>query len=98
MNKTQFLFIIVFTFIVVIVWAAADIIFNTKASIPPNPNLPSLLEELNPNFNSGILNQIDGKDNIPALISLPEVKEVEEVSSPISTNSAEQSTNSAVLR
>ncbi len=59
MNSRQFAIVIGITFIVGMVWLAADIIFNTKASIEISPKLQTLLESVNPNFNSRVLEIIE---------------------------------------
>jgi len=82
MSAKQFATIVVITFIVGIVWLVADIIFNTKASIPDNPQLNTLLEPINPNFNSRVLELIDQEvpitDTIPiSRRSTPQVQPTE---------------------
>lgn len=69
MSSKQFAVIIVITFIVGIIWLVSDIIFNTKASIPDNPKLNTLLEPINPNFNPRVLKLID--EEIPITASIP---------------------------
>ncbi len=59
MNIKQFVVIAVITFFVGMVWLVTDIIFNTKASIPVSPKLQTLLEDVNPNFNERVLEQIE---------------------------------------
>jgi hypothetical protein len=98
MNRNQFLTVVVITFIVVIVWVIADILFNTKSSLPPNPNLPSLLEDVNPTFNSEALNRISEKDSVPPLISLPESKQVKTPTQESTGSSIIIATDSALLR
>ncbi len=70
MNNRQFTTVAIITFLVGMVWLAADIIFNTKASIPISPKLESLLEPVNPGFNARVLEVID--------------KEVLDISPPVS--------------
>lgn len=43
------------------VWLVSDIIFNTKASIPISPNLQTLLEPINPNFNPRVLEIVNSE-------------------------------------
>lgn len=75
MSNKQFAIISSITFFVGMVWLIADILFNTKASIPLNPKLESAIEEVNPNFNTDILDTISketlGKNDITATESLP---------------------------
>jgi hypothetical protein len=59
MNNKQFATLVSITFLVGMMWLIADIIFNTKASIPVSPKLQTLLEPLNPNFNPRVLEIID---------------------------------------
>ena len=58
MNSKQFATIVVITFIVGMIWLGADIIFNTKASIPISDKLQVLLEPVIPNFNTRVLDLI----------------------------------------
>lgn len=69
MSAKQFAIIVVITFIVGIIWLVSDIIFNTKASIPDNPKINTLLEPINPNFNPRVLKLID--EEIPLTASIP---------------------------
>lgn len=57
MNKTEFVIIIIFTFIVIMAWVIADII-HTRPSVPLNPNLQSVLDPINPDFDQGAINKI----------------------------------------
>lgn len=59
MSGKQFAIIVTITFIVGMVWLISDIIFNTKPSIPVSPKLETLLQPVNPNFNSRVLDIID---------------------------------------
>lgn len=59
MSGKQFAVIVSISFIVGMIWLIADIIFNTKPSIPVNPKLETLLQGVNPNFNSRVLEIID---------------------------------------
>lgn len=59
MNSRQFAVVVSITFFVGMLWLITDIIFKTKASIPISPKLESLLEPINPNFDSKILDLID---------------------------------------
>lgn len=63
MNNRQFVILVIITFFVGMVWLIADIIFNTKASIPISPKLQTLLEPVNPNFNERVL-EIIGKETL----------------------------------
>lgn len=57
MNKTEFVVIIIFTFIVIMAWVIADII-HTRPSVPLNPNLQSVLDPINPEFDQNAINKI----------------------------------------
>lgn len=59
MSGKQFAIIVSITFIVGMIWLISDIIFNTKPSIPLNPKLETILQGVNPNFNSRVLEMID---------------------------------------
>lgn len=59
MSGKQFAIIASISFVVGMIWLVADIIFNTKPSIPVSPKLEVLLQAVNPNFNSRILEIID---------------------------------------
>lgn len=58
MNSKQFATVLVITFVVGMIWLAADIMFNTKASIPVSDTLQSTLEQVNPTFNGRVLEMI----------------------------------------
>ncbi len=93
MNRIQFLIITIFTFIAITTWVVADIIFNTQASIPPNPKLATLLEDLNPSFNEKALEEIAKKDDPLPLIPLQEIQQKNLI--PESTSSTRETTGSA---
>lgn len=59
MSGKQFAIVVSITFIVGMIWLISDIIFNTKPSIPLNPKLETILQPVNPNFNSRVLEIID---------------------------------------
>lgn len=87
MNSKQFATIVVITFIVGIIWLVSDIIFNTKASIPDNPKLNTLLQPINPNFNPRILNLIEKEVPLqaPPVSRLPDASILPETQIPAST-------------
>lgn len=58
MSGKQFAVIVVITFIVGVIWLVSDIIFNTKPSVPVKPEMETLLQPINPNFNPRVLNII----------------------------------------
>ena len=59
MTSKQIVTVIVITFFVGMIWLIADIIFNTKASVPISDKLQVLLEPVNPTFNARVLEKID---------------------------------------
>ncbi|HLC87805.1 MAG TPA: hypothetical protein VJG66_02005 [Patescibacteria group bacterium] len=87
MTSKQFATIVAITFIVGIIWLVSDIIFNTKASIPDNPKLNTLLEPINPNFNPRILNLIGNEipPQAPTMNRLPTPSVLPETQVPAST-------------
>lgn len=86
MDKKELAIVAVITFIVVAVWIASAII-STRSTIPDNPKLTVLLKNLNPNFDTALLDQIT---------NLPEVPRSQKVllSTPTSTTSATQTATS----
>lgn len=68
MTGKQFATILTITFIVGMVWLISDIIFNTKPSIPANPQLETLLKPINPNYDSRVLEVIDQEVINPGLV------------------------------
>ena len=63
MSNKQFVFMIGFTFIVVIVWIIADVL-HTRPSVPPNPHLTTILEPINPNFDQKALDEVKDTDTL----------------------------------
>ncbi|MDO8570028.1 MAG: hypothetical protein Q7R97_00395 [Candidatus Daviesbacteria bacterium] len=51
MTGKQVLFILIFTFITVIIWVTLDII-QSRANIAPTPEVQQLLEPISPNFDT----------------------------------------------
>lgn len=94
MNKTEFVIIIIFTFIVIMVWVIADII-HTKPSVPLNPNLQSVLEPISPDFDQTAINKI--KSYQPNLI-IPENNPPLFQSTPSSSLKQPEATKSTKLR
>lgn len=68
MTGKQFATILTITFIVGMVWLVSDIIFNTKPSIPANPQLEILLKPINPNYDPRVLEVIDKEVIDPGLV------------------------------
>lgn len=54
MTGKQFLIILIFTFITVIIWVTLDIIQSRNALVP-TPEVQQLLENINPNFDTSVL-------------------------------------------
>lgn len=77
MNSKQFLTVVIITFVVGMVWLIADILFNTKASIPISDKLQSSLEPITPTFNARVLEVIQNET-----LSSNDIK-VEEGSAPV---------------
>lgn len=75
MNNKQFAIIFSITFFVGMIWLVADILFNTKASIPVSPKLEAAIEDVNPTFNTRVLDIINketlGKNDITLTESPP---------------------------
>lgn len=61
MSNRQFVFLIACTFVVVIIWIIADIL-HTRPSVPPNPQLTTILAPINPNFDQKVLDQVKDTD------------------------------------
>ncbi len=100
MTSRQFAIIAGITFFVGMVWLFADIIFNTKASIQISPKLQTLLEPVNPNFNSRVLEIIDKETLDITAITVSEPipsAEPSEVPIPTPTPVTETATGSADL-
>lgn len=66
MTKNQFIFVLLVTFTVIVIWIVADII-HTKPSVPVDPKLQNLLDPVNPNFDNSALNKIS-ENQIPVSI------------------------------
>lgn len=56
MNRKEFTVVLIFTFIVIVIWIIADIIY-TEPSVTADPKIQPLLEEVDPNFDTAILEQ-----------------------------------------
>lgn len=87
MRNKQFLTLIIITFFVGMVWLIADIIFNTKASIPISDKLQTLLEPVNPNFNARVLEIIDKETLDQSLVPVSEVAPISSSTDPAFTGS-----------
>lgn len=72
MNSRQFLIVVIITFVVGMVWLIADILFNTKASIPISDKLQSSLEPITPTFNARVLEIIQSETFSNSEILVPE--------------------------
>ena len=98
MNNKQFAILLTITFFVGMVWLAADIIFRTKASIPISPKLQSLLEPINPNFDSRVLNNIDKEtlEKSPAIIPSSSPSPLASIAPVISPSPSTQASGSAI--
>ncbi|RJP47238.1 MAG: hypothetical protein C4584_00705 [Armatimonadetes bacterium] len=57
MTGRQFLYIIIATFITVIIWVLLDIQHN-RNQVSPEPEVQQLIKPLNPNFDLGVLDEI----------------------------------------
>lgn len=92
MNSKQFAIVATITFFVGMVWLISDVIFKTKASIPISAKLESLLEEVNPNFDSKVLKLIGEEtlDQTSVIVPSPIPSEEGEIS-PNPDNEASES-------
>ncbi|MBI2022619.1 hypothetical protein HYS97_02135 [Candidatus Daviesbacteria bacterium] len=57
MNKKEFVFVVIVTCLVVLIWVIAEII-HAKPSEPIDPKIQKLLDPINPNFDQATLNQL----------------------------------------
>ena len=95
MNNKQFAVVAAITFLVGMIWLAADIIFNTKASIPISPKLQTLLDPVNPNFNPRVLDLINNEVSEKSPEEVPQQQPVE--TAPVVPTSKQSSTESAQI-
>ena len=58
MNRKEFIFVLIVTFIVILIWIAAEII-HSRPSVPIDPNVQDLLTPLNPGFDEETLKEIE---------------------------------------
>lgn len=56
MNRKEFVVVLIFTFIVIVIWIIADIIY-AEPSITVDPRVQKLLEPVDPTFDTSILEQ-----------------------------------------
>ncbi|MBI4037267.1 hypothetical protein HY385_02490 [Candidatus Daviesbacteria bacterium] len=57
MTSKQFLYILIATFITIIIWVTVDII-HSRAKVQPAPEVRELLEPISPNFDQEIINKL----------------------------------------
>lgn len=57
MSGKQFLYIVIATFITVMVWVVVDIL-HSRAQVQPPPEVQQLLEPINPNFDQEVINDL----------------------------------------
>lgn len=57
MLKKEFIFVLIFTFLVVMVWVGANII-HTKSAVPITPELQETLDPVDPVFDADTLNKV----------------------------------------
>lgn len=97
MNSRQFAIVAAFTFFVGMVWLVADIIFNTKASVPISDKLQVLLEPVNPNFNTRVLDLINSETLDSSEVIIDEGTPVPTVTElpPVDLNSEESDATSS---
>lgn len=56
MSGRQFLYILIATFITVIIWVTLDIL-HTRAKTQPSPEIKQLLEPIEPNIDTKVLDE-----------------------------------------
>lgn len=57
MSGKQFLYIVIATFITIVIWMTVDII-HSRANVQPIPEVRGLLEPINPNFDQEVINEL----------------------------------------
>lgn len=57
MEKKEFVLVIIFTFVVVMIWIASDI-YHTHSNITISPKLKQTLEPVDPNFDTATLKRV----------------------------------------
>lgn len=57
MTSKQFLYIVIITFITVIIWVTLDIM-HSRANIQPAPEIKQLLDPVDPQFDQQTLNEL----------------------------------------
>lgn len=57
MTSKQLLYVVIFTFIVALLWVTSNVIHSQKEITIP-PGTQELMEPINPNFDTEILNEL----------------------------------------
>lgn len=57
MSGKQFLYIVIATFITVILWVTLDIL-HSRATVQTPPEIKQILEPINPNFDEETMNKL----------------------------------------
>lgn len=57
MTGKRFFYILIITFITIIIWVVADIM-HTRAKVQPAPEIQQLLEPVNPDFDQEVINAL----------------------------------------
>lgn len=57
MDKKELVIILALTFIVVMIWVASDII-HSKPSEPLDPKIQKLIEPIDPNFDTNLIEEL----------------------------------------
>ncbi len=57
MNRKEFVFILSVTFIAIMIWIIANLLHD-RSSVSVSPDLQQTLEDVNPNFDQSIIDNI----------------------------------------
>ena len=57
MKGKQFLYIVIATFITIVVWVTLDLI-HTRSQVQPSPDIEKLLEPIDPQFDQETINDL----------------------------------------
>lgn len=57
MSGKRFLYIVIATFITIIIWVATDV-YHSRLNVQTKPEIKELLEPVNPNFDQQIINDL----------------------------------------
>ncbi|MDO8498705.1 MAG: hypothetical protein Q7S44_02880 [bacterium] len=57
MRGKQFLYIVIATFVTVIIWVTLDIL-HSRAAVQTPPEIKQVLEPINPNFDQDAINKL----------------------------------------